>query len=82
MNIISVLVFVFIVIPILYWSIRLAWWLTRVAYICLAHSDLCGRPRLGAANWIECPSFLECRLLSQRRLRATRTQRELALLDF
>jgi hypothetical protein len=30
---ISVLAFVFIIIPILYWGIRLAWWLTRVTYI-------------------------------------------------
>jgi hypothetical protein len=33
MTIISVLFFVFIVVPILYWGVRLAWWLTRVAYI-------------------------------------------------
>jgi len=32
MTIISVLVFVFIIIPILYWGIRLAWWLIRVAF--------------------------------------------------
>jgi hypothetical protein len=31
----SVLVFVFIVVPILYWGARLAWWLIRVAYISL-----------------------------------------------
>jgi hypothetical protein len=35
MTIISVLVFVFIIIPALYWWIRLAWWLMRVAYISL-----------------------------------------------
>jgi hypothetical protein len=34
-TIISVLVFVFIITPILYWGIRLAWWLSRVAYISL-----------------------------------------------
>jgi hypothetical protein len=34
MNIISVLVFVFIVIPILYWSIRLAWWLGLLTSAC------------------------------------------------
>jgi hypothetical protein len=34
-TIISVLAFVFIIIPILYWGIRLAWWLTRVAFISL-----------------------------------------------
>ena len=27
--------FVFIIIPILYWGIRLAWWLIRVAFISL-----------------------------------------------
>ena len=44
MNIISVLVFVFMVIPILYWWIRLAWWLIRVAYISLLILiDLAGR---------------------------------------
>jgi hypothetical protein len=31
----SVLVFVFIIIPALFWWIRLAWWLIRVAYISL-----------------------------------------------
>ena len=35
MTIISVLVFVFIIIPILYWGIRLVWWLIRVAFISL-----------------------------------------------
>jgi len=34
-TIMSVLAFVFIIIPILYWGIRLAWWLTRVAFISL-----------------------------------------------
>jgi len=32
MTVTSVLVFVFIVVPILYWGARLAWWLIRVAY--------------------------------------------------
>jgi hypothetical protein len=35
MTVISVLALVFTIIPILYWGIRLAWWLTRVAYISL-----------------------------------------------
>jgi hypothetical protein len=29
----AILVFVFIVIPILYWGLRLAWWLFRVALV-------------------------------------------------